>query len=59
MERRRLLEESDKLLNLFENKSKILIHSQEKDFYDENFQDIRVPDEHQYFQLTHQYYYWK
>jgi len=58
LERVRLLEERDELLNFFENESKIIMYSQEKDFPDENFEDIRAPGEHEYFELARQHYHW-
>ncbi|CAF3155049.1 unnamed protein product, partial [Rotaria sp. Silwood2] len=58
MERLRLLKEHDELLNFFENESKIRTHSQENDFVDENFEDIRVVGEHEYFELASQHYHW-
>ena len=58
LERVRLLEERDELLNFFENESKIIMYSQEKDFSDENFEDICAPGEHEYFELARQHYHW-
>jgi len=48
----RLLEERDELLSFFENESRIIIQSQEKDFADESFENIRAPGEHEYFELA-------
>jgi len=58
MERLRLLEERDELLSFFENESRIIMHSQEKDFADESFENIRAPNEHEYFELARQHYHW-
>ncbi|CAF1055766.1 unnamed protein product [Adineta ricciae] len=58
MERLRLLEERDELLNFFENESRIVMHSHEKEFADENFEDVRAPGEHEYFELARQHYHW-
>lgn len=58
LERLRLLEERDELLNFFENESRIVMHSQEKDFVDENFEDVRATGEHDYFELARQHYHW-
>jgi hypothetical protein len=58
IERLRLLEERDELLNFFENESRIIMHSQEKEFADESFENIRASGEHEYFELTRQHYHW-
>ncbi len=58
MERLRLLEERDELLNFFENESRIIMHSQEKDFADESFENVRAPGEHEYFELARLHYHW-
>jgi hypothetical protein len=58
MERLRLLEERDELLSFFENESRIIMQSQEKDFADESFENIRAPGEHEYFELARQHYHW-
>ncbi|CAF1320490.1 unnamed protein product [Rotaria sordida] len=58
IERLRLLEERDELLNFFENESKIIMHSQDKAFADESFENIRTQGEHEYFELARQHYHW-
>ena len=58
MERLRLLEERDELLNFFENESRIVMHSQDKEFADESFENVRAPDEHEYFELGRRHYHW-
>lgn len=58
IERLRLLEERDELLNFFENESRIVMHSQEKDFGDESFENIRASGEHEFFELARKHYHW-
>ena len=58
LERLRLLEERDELLNFFENESRIIMHSQDKAFADENFEDVRAQGEHEYFELARLHYHW-
>ncbi|CAF4168596.1 unnamed protein product [Rotaria sp. Silwood2] len=53
-----ILLEDDELLNVFENESRIVIHSQDKEFADETFENARAPGEHDYFELTRQHYHW-
>ncbi|CAF3779232.1 unnamed protein product [Adineta steineri] len=58
MERLRLLEERDELLNFFENESRIIMHSQDKEFANENFENIPTTGENEYFELARQHYHW-
>jgi hypothetical protein len=58
MEHLRLLEEREELLNFFENESRIIMHSHEKAFAAENFDDVRAPGEHEYFELARVHYHW-
>ncbi|CAF1238075.1 unnamed protein product [Rotaria magnacalcarata] len=58
LERLRLLEERDELLSFFENESRIVMHSQDKTFADESFENVRTSGEHEYFELARQHYHW-
>ncbi|UJR08675.1 hypothetical protein I4U23_012933 [Adineta vaga] len=58
MERLRLLEERDELLSFFENESRIVMHTHEKEFADESFESTRASGEHEYFELAREHYHW-
>lgn len=58
IERLRLIEERDELLSFFENESRILMFSQDRDFSDESFENVRAPGEHEFFELSRKHYHW-
>ncbi|CAF1583455.1 unnamed protein product, partial [Didymodactylos carnosus] len=57
-ERIALLEERDELLNFFDNESQIVMASVEKDFENEQFENIKAPKEHEYFESARLHYHW-